>query len=176
MRLQLVGTLFVLLASPPNSTKAAPQSGTTGIAPESCPVTLPRPCPAGDKDVCGSMSNTAGNAALFVAGLWTNGTVVFRPGGPGTVFSDGSLGMKFGWFRGPGLRGKLIIRGRRLGKPAPPLRSHVAGLLAANTYDGYGFQASMLIFPTVGCWEITGEVSGTKLTFVTRVIKSGALK
>jgi hypothetical protein len=170
MRLQLVGTLFVLLMSLPNSTKAAPQSGTTGIAPASCPVTLPRTAPSEAKNMWAS-SAADWNGALFVGGLWRNGTIVFRPGGPGFILPDGSLSMKFGWLRGAGLRGKLIIRGRRLDASAPPLRAHIP-----DGYGDTGFQATALIFPTVGCWEVTGEVSGSKLTFVTRVIKSGALK
>ena len=43
-----------------------------------------------------------GNDKLSVGpfGLWPNGTVIFRPGGPGFMTSDGALGMKFGWTRG----------------------------------------------------------------------------
>jgi hypothetical protein len=36
-----------------------------------------------------------------------------------------------------------------------------------------GFQATALIFPTPGCWEVTGHVGSTTLTFVTRVVKIG---
>lgn len=63
------------------------------------------------------------------------------------------MGMKFGWLRGAGLRGKLNIFGKRLDASAPPLR--------ANIPDGYGdtgFQATALIFPTEGCSEVTGEL------------------
>ncbi|MDE3111597.1 MAG: hypothetical protein KGK34_01490 [Chloroflexota bacterium] len=38
--------------------------------------------------------------------------------------------------------------------------------------DGYGdtgFQASGVLFPTEGCWEITGAVGNSTLTFVTLV-------
>jgi hypothetical protein len=34
-----------------------------------------------------------------------------------------------------------------------------------------GFQASGVYFPTEGCWEVTGKVGTTSLTFVTVVIK-----
>src|SRR5215467_10478674 len=47
--------------------------------------------------------------------LWPDDTVVFRPGGPGFVLKDGSLQMKFLWFKA---RKPLTIIGRRLdGKP-----------------------------------------------------------
>jgi len=74
--------------------------------------------------------------------------------------------MKFGWTRGEGLRGKLKIRGRRLDAPAPPLRADIP-----NGYGDTGFQATALIFPTEGCWEVTGEVADTRVTFVTRVVR-----
>ena len=32
--------------------------------------------------------------------LWPEGTITFRPGGPGFIASDGALGMKIGWNRG----------------------------------------------------------------------------
>lgn len=32
-----------------------------------------------------------------------------------------------------------------------------------------GFQATSLIFPTEGCWEVTGHVAEASLTFVVRV-------
>jgi hypothetical protein len=98
---------------------------------------------------------------------WPNGTVEFRPGGPGFVESDGSRSMKFPWWRAVG--GKLTITGRRLDASAPPLRAHIP--------EGYGdtaFQSTALIFPTEGCWEVTGRVGDVTLTFVTRVIIVGA--
>ena len=36
-----------------------------------------------------------------------------------------------------------------------------------------GFQASGVHFPTEGCWEVTGRVAMTTLTFVMFVIKRG---
>lgn len=33
-----------------------------------------------------------------------------------------------------------------------------------------GFQVTGLIFPTPGCWEVTGIVGESKLSFVTLVI------
>jgi hypothetical protein len=83
--------------------------------------------------------------------------------------SDGSLSMKFPWWRG--VRGKLIIEGRRLDASAPPLRASIP-----EGYGDTGFQATALIFPTEGCWEVTGKVGETRLTFVTRVVKAGGGK
>src|SRR5262245_28293031 len=71
----------------------------------------------------GILGNSApgsyGNGRMSV-GQWSDGIVIFRPGGPGFVTSDGGLGMKFGWRRG--VRGRLIVTGRRLDARALPLR------------------------------------------------------
>lgn len=113
-------------------------------------------------------SNFYGNGKLWTT-LWPNGTVEFRPGGPGSMDSDGSLSMKFPWWRG--VRGKLTIEGRRLDASAPPLRAHIP-----EGYGDTGFQSTALIFPTEGCWEVTGKVGEASLKFVTRVVKAGGGK
>ncbi len=140
-----VGLLGALLASAP--------PGLFAEAAADCPVTEPN----------GSPPRRYGNGKLWTT-LWPEGTVIFRPGGPGFVLDDGSVEMKFPWWRE--VQGKLTIQGRRLDTPAPPLRADIP--------DGYGergFQASGIIFPTEGCWQVTGKVGDTSLTFVTRVIK-----
>ena len=106
------------------------------------------------------------NGHLYVGGLEADGTIVFPPDKPGWRLPDGSLRMKFGWFRGQGVRGKLTIHGKRLDAPAPPLRARISEGMGET-----GFQATALIFPTEGCWEVTGEVGDARLTFVTRVTK-----
>jgi hypothetical protein len=89
---------------------------------------------------------------------------VFKPGGAGFLTRDGSLGMKFGWRRG--VSGQLKIEGHRLDAVAPPLRSEVP-----SGYGDRGFQATYVIFPTAGCWEVTGRVGNAHVTFITKVIK-----
>jgi hypothetical protein len=129
-----------------------------GVA-EACPVTAPN----GVQVPAGATRNSHGNDALVTA-LWPGGTITFRPGGPGFVLADGALSMKFGWWR---LRpGRLRIEGRRLDGAAPPLRASIP-----DGYGDTGFQASGVIFPTPGCWEVTGRVADSRLTFVTRVEK-----
>lgn len=120
----------------------------------SCPVTLPP-----------GRNERYGNDAL-ATGLWPNGRIVFEPGGPGFVFEDGSLGMKSAWWR---LRsGRLSITGKRLDGAAPPLRVDVG-----EGYRDIGFQPATLIFPTPGCWEVTGRLDEASLKFITLVEKIG---
>jgi hypothetical protein len=80
------------------------------------------------------------------------------------VLSDGTIEMKWPWFRGGS--GPVQITGRRLDGKAARLRADVP--------DGYGptgFQPSALRFPTEGCWRITGRVVDDRLTFVTLVVR-----
>jgi hypothetical protein len=89
--------------------------------------------------------------------------IEFRRGGAGYVLSDGSYGWKFAWCRK--VNGKLSISGRRLDGPARPLRSQIS---ADNGQPG--FVPTYVIFPTVGCWEITGHAGKAAVTFVTNVV------
>ncbi len=123
-----------------------------------CPVTEPNgSSPPGQTP----SSAYHGNASLWIL-LWTRGVAV---AGPEYVRPDGSVDLKFGWWRG--VEGKLTITGRRIDGVAPPLSAHVP--------DGYapsGFQASGIVFPTEGCWEITGMAGGASLIFVVFLVKS----
>ena len=149
------------------------QSRTSGrSSPTRCAVTIPNGSELpgqlshhGPSDHSARESGFYGNGKLWTT-RWLGGTVEFRPGGPGSIESGGSPGMKFPWWRG--VRGKLAIEGRRLDVSAPPLRA-----IIPEDYGDTGFQSTGLIFPTEGCWEVTGRVGETSLTFVTRVVKVG---
>jgi len=99
-------------------------------------------------------------------GLWVGhyGTVIFEAGGPGMVGSDGSLSMKFMWWR-PEKGAPLSIDGRRLDASAAPL-----GASIPYGYQGQHFQATSLSFPSQGCWEVTGRSGDATLRFVTLVL------
>src|SRR5205807_7008030 len=119
-----------------------------------CPVTKAnRNTPPGERP----SPHHHGNGALWTA-LWPDGNVLFSSGGPGEILPDGSLSMKFPWWRG--VRGPLAIEGRRLDAPSAPLRSRIP-----EGYGDTGFQVSALIFPNEGCWEVTGRVDQARLTF-----------
>lgn len=130
-----------------------------------CKVTKPNGIAAGvEENVPSSYGNREVSVGPF--GLCPDGIVVFKPGGAGFVTRGGALGMKWGWMRG--VSGELRITGRRLDAVAPPLRSEVP-----SGYGDRGFQVSYLIFPTPGCWEVTGSVGQSSVTFVTKVVKIG---
>jgi hypothetical protein len=133
---------------------------------KSCPATIPtRTVPPGAGFTAAGFNY---GSTRLRAHLWPHGTLIAGelPGGGSwaTINADGSIRAKQGWWRG--VRGKLVISGRRLDAPAAPLRAHVpAG------YSSHGFQPVGLTFPTVGCWRVVGSVSHASLTFVVKVTK-----
>ena len=135
----------------------AQQSAVPAKGSSTCPVTPPNQ--NAGKPARGNHGNE-----FLVTYLWPHGQVIFKPRGPGFVLEDRALEMKFGWWRL--VKGQLAIEGRRLDGAAPPLRADIP-----PGYGDIGFQATGLIFPTAGCWEVTGRVGNVKLTFVTQVVK-----
>ena len=157
-----MATALLLAASPlPPSI----QVSGTGTDPSACAVTTPngRAISEDARTRAGLPPSSMfyGNDSLATM-LWPDGTVVFRPGGPGSVLADGALRMKFIWVKRPGAT--LRIEGTRLDGPAPSLRFDIPG-----GFDGEYFQPSALIFPAPGCWKVTARAGGKSLTFVTRV-------
>lgn len=152
--------LFSLIAAPSPADEVLAPTLQTNVE---CAVTTPNGIAAGEDH---PDPGSYGNAQVSVVGLWPDGTVVFKPGGAGFITRDGSLGMKFGWRRG--VSGQLRIEGRRIDAVAPPLRSEVP-----DGYGDRGFQATYLILPTPGCWEVRGRVGDATVTFITRVVKIG---
>jgi glycerophosphoryl diester phosphodiesterase len=153
--------IAVLTLMTPSSAMSAPDDDAVATPP-SCPVTAPNgeQPPAGEH-VFGRGPGGHGNDALWT-NLWTWGVGAIRVP-PDHVNADGSLGgMKWPWWRG--VPGRLTIEGRRLDAAAPPLRADIP-----DGYGDRGFQVSGLIFPTTGCWEVTGRVGEASLTFVVEV-------
>ncbi len=122
-----------------------------------CPITQPNgSAPPGEAP----SDMYLGNDLLWTV-LWPDGRVIMTEAN--NREPDGSLAMKWGWWRG--VSGPLSIEGRRLDAEAAPLRANIP-----NGYGDSGFQVSALVFPTTGCWEVTGRVGDASLTFVTEVV------
>ena len=129
-------------------------NGTPGFI---CPVTQPNgSLPPGETV---ESPDYLGNDELWT-GLWPGGKVYMLPE---NREADGSFSMKWWWWRAiPGE--PLTIEGRRLDAQADPLRAMIP-----EGYDS-NFQVAALIFPTTGCWEVTGRVGESSLTFITEVV------
>jgi hypothetical protein len=67
-------------------------------------------------------------------------------------------GIKVGWFRPAGAT--LAITGQRLDGPGAAMESEVPCCYPTR------FQATGLIFPTEGCWEVTAKAAERELSFV----------
>ena len=104
-----------------------------------------------------------GNGELWTV-LWPDGTIIFRPEGPGEIRADGWLAMKFPWWRGEGVQGQLEITGRLLDREGLAAYGEIT-----SGYGETGFQATSIVFSGEGCWEITGHVGEAELTFVQQV-------
>jgi hypothetical protein len=152
--LAILATALGTFPSPGASAIAEPMSSMT--LQEQCPVTIPNGAPFSSAPAPGRH----GTAELWV-GISYGGRIV---AGPQMVESDGSIGVKFPWWRG--VAGQLTITGRRLDGPAPPLRADIP-----RGYGDLDVQASRIIFPAEGCWEVTGRVASASLTFVVSVAK-----
>jgi hypothetical protein len=152
-------------ASAGTSTEPAlyPARPVTMADARNCPVTIGHPIPPATpwRDQLFGWPSAYGNGSLWVGALWPHGVVIITPG---QINPDGSMGMKFGWWRAT--TGFLTITGRRLDEPAPPLSAQASG------YALTGFDASGVTFPTEGCWQVTGKVGPVTLTFVTFVIEA----
>jgi hypothetical protein len=105
------------------------------------------------------------NDALHVF-MPLDGKFILRPGGGGFVDRDIALGVKFAWNRL--IAGALIVGGRRLDGDASPARAYMN-----DGYGNVGGQSTYLVFPTPGCWEITGRIGDRSLSFVVQVDKEG---
>ncbi len=105
-----------------------------------------------------------GRGGLWTLLWWSKGTVQIPRE---DVERNGWLYLKVGWWRGAGSQGMLRIHGRRLDKPAPALRADVP-----SGYGTRGFVPSAILFPTGGCWQITGHAGRGSLTMMLRVVKA----
>jgi hypothetical protein len=160
MRATLVVTVAVVLASCTSNETSASRPATAGTAASPSPIDCAATRPNGNSPPGERSRLSHGNGKLWVE-LWPRGHV---RASKDDVRPDGSIVMKFPWTRG--VRGELEITGRRLDAEAPPVRAEIP-----EGYGSIGFQASGIIFPTQGCWEITGRVGNVSLSFVTKVTK-----
>jgi hypothetical protein len=140
----------------------------------SCKVVRPN-TPSPFSDFSNGLVYGNDDGTLFTIPM-SDGKVTFRPGGSGSIEPDGSLAIKWPWYRN-NIKGQVVVEGHRLDAPAPTLRAVMGCCRDRDTafpgccYGNTGFVASVLYFPTEGCWEVIGRLGSHSLTFVTLVIK-----
>ena len=162
-------TLITLAGLASLALAAAPAAAPAPGGGAGCPVTLPNRSPApttGPEPSARGFNH--GDDRLRAHLYWPRGVVRagLQPdgGSMAVVEPNGSVSLKLGWWRG--VPGRLVVTGRRLDGPAPPVHAHVP-----SGYGRLGFQPTGITFRTVGCWRVTGRVGDATLTFVLRVAK-----
>jgi hypothetical protein len=102
------------------------------------------------------------NADPFGTGPWyVNADRSIWAGWDAVRMVAGEKGNKVLWIRPQGTQ--LVVSGRRLDVQASPLKARIPCCYPT------GFQASGLMFPSGGCWEISAKAGASTLSFVTRV-------
>jgi hypothetical protein len=152
--------------------------GLATLGASRCQVTVPNnSTPPGERPGQG----TDGNGALWTA-LPLNGRVVgvrqellshprkLPEGVFGIARADGTIAVKFPWWGRRGAKDALTITGIRLDQSASPLRVD-----APPGSSTPGFWASRIIFPTEGCWSVTGRARAGALTFIVHVTRATGL-
>jgi hypothetical protein len=65
---------------------------------------------------------------------------------------------------------KLRVTGKRIDGPSPPLMNPQGPATNAIMDENHGAMLTGVYLPAPGCWEITGDYEGTKLSFVVWVV------
>ena len=130
-------------------------AGPTGAWPADCPVTAPAVAPEPTQSplsLCIGMRRDPIRTERWYRSqdghIWTPDWGF--SGGVGNSFTPGRN--KVLWIKPVGAQ--LEITGRRLDGDAPPLQADLP-----CCYPG-DYQASSLVFPTTGCWEIVARLAG----------------
>jgi len=165
LRLVLLISLVALTARGQQNSPQQPL-----VPPASCPVTIPPANPFKPPkpyEVVGRNSFEAGTERLWI-NLRKSGVWVWGPHKAGHQNEVQPLTEKLFWVsRDFNWREEyppeIRVTGKRLDGPAPPLLT----MTPTNAFPGPA--AAMLVgvyVPTPGCWEITGDYKGEKLSFV----------
>ena len=164
---RLLTLLCLLLSFERASLAQLSEAAIPHSAPDTCPVTTPSTQPF----VPPLPYSTFPDPKVFWYGtdeLWTSlpatGTwLPFRKRTPPELRPLRTVS----WWRqeywGAESEAKLMVTGRRVDSPAPPL-------IAGSAYGGWLEENPSvnvsLRFPTPGCWEVTGRYKDQELTFV----------
>ena len=159
---------LVLMISVVAYTTVGQQNSPEPVAPASCPLTLSPAVPftpPGEHEM-GKSDNSfwLGTEMLWTA-LRKSGTVWgSRPGGPGEPYLTAKIfwgSVDFDYHREEDY--SLKVTGRRLDGDAPPL---VVEKVTNALFVPHAAMLTGVYVPTPGCWEITGDYKGQKLSFV----------
>lgn len=141
---------------------------------DSCPVTKP-PLMAFNPPSPYPAELPASSFWFGTENLWTNlpmnGT---WKGFPHSRPTDSALRNKlFWWHDGYDWRTEnppnLTVTGKRLDATAPPLATDEHTNAGWTDDQNHAFMVAGIFVPTLGCWQITGDYKGNRLTFIVLV-------
>jgi hypothetical protein len=95
-------------------------------------------------------------------GTW-RGLPHYTPSDP--TFRQKLFFWRLGYSSRSGLKPRLTMTGRRLDASAPPLEADEANAGWQQDQE-HPFMVTGVNFPTLGCWELTADYQGDRLTFV----------
>ncbi|PWT88610.1 MAG: hypothetical protein C5B54_10355 [Acidobacteria bacterium] len=169
LRLLLVTTLVALTAQGQQSSGQQPANQPQSVIPASCPVTTApeHPFTPPGPVVLSEGAFWWGTEKLWIE-LRRSGSWEWLPHKPGHEHQVQPLTMKLFWMSvnydwKKELVPPLKVTGKRLDGTAPPI------LLLPMSHAISGPNAAMVAgfyVPAPGCWEITGDYKGDKLSFV----------
>jgi len=138
----------------PSPSSPTPSPSASAPVPGVCEPSRPNGAtPPGDQP----SSEDYGNGRLYTLLPLSSDGLVYGERQP-----DRSIGVKFPWWRAPGVGGDLKIEGHEV---------RTGAAIRAEIPTGYGqrFQATGLYFPGAGCFEVTGRSGDASLTFTIKV-------
>jgi hypothetical protein len=135
-------------------------SGATVESGRTCPATVvqTRRPPPGSKGLIAA--SWYGHNGLWVD-LEPNGVAAYPNA---RRLPSGWIETKAVWWRARSAAGRLTIRGKRLYSIRDRMRAQVP-----EGSGSRGLQPSGLLFPSPGCWKITGKSGGASLSYVVAV-------
>jgi hypothetical protein len=77
------------------------------------------------------------------------------------------------WIGTEALKTGLPPKGELVFKPGGAGSVLADGAVVAEGFEAQDIQPTFLIFPTTGCWEVTGRIGEHRVTFVLSVVKIG---
>ena len=172
LTLLLVAGILSAVGRPDAATPARPGTPVDSGPPATCPVTRrPNPSFVPPSPYPATPGPGPGTFWFGTPKLWTSlPTSGEWRGLRGYEPTDLSYRQKLFWWRQGSYwvaepRPKLIVTGRQLDASEPPLR-------ASGPNVGYREEKTKSVmvvgvdFPTLGCWEITGDYEGDKLSYI----------
>lgn len=134
------------------------------LPPPTCPVT--KSTGAAPPASLGQLPRLRDSAPVPWSDAWYGNEVLWTALSKTGVVPAIQGSVKWPWWRV--IAGPLLVTASPVGNPGPPVTGDVP-----SGYESTGFQASVLDLPALGCWTITGALTGEPPLSITVWIQAG---